>query len=146
MRSDHPSPLPHPCPLPPARPQFTEQFLTSAVRTEDPSEANLFYIPEFIYSYTGRGGGGGGGGGRLPELRAAPRLLLRLLVPPLGLPLLAPSLPPLLLAMHVDATCDAFTRRSVQDTQRAGLPGLPSARSRLPPAYTFPPHPPHRRF
>ncbi|PSC75138.1 exostosin-like glycosyltransferase [Micractinium conductrix] len=37
---------------------FTEQFLTSAVRTEDPSEANLFYIPEFIYSYTGNGNPG----------------------------------------------------------------------------------------
>ena len=35
-----------------------EQFLLSAVRTEDPSEANLFYIPSFTYSYSGNVGAG----------------------------------------------------------------------------------------
>ena len=38
--------------------QFMEQFLLSAVRTEDPSEANLFYIPSFTYSYSGNVGAG----------------------------------------------------------------------------------------
>ena len=33
--------------------QFLEQFLLSPVRTEDPSEANLFYIPAFNYFYSG---------------------------------------------------------------------------------------------
>ncbi|PSC74977.1 exostosin-like glycosyltransferase [Micractinium conductrix] len=32
--------------------KFMEQFLLSSVRTEDPSEANLFYIPSFTYSYS----------------------------------------------------------------------------------------------
>jgi hypothetical protein len=31
-----------------------EQFLLSPVRTEDPSEANLFYIPSFTYAYSGQ--------------------------------------------------------------------------------------------
>lgn len=34
-------------------PQFLRQFLASSVRTEDPSAANLFYIPDFTYGYTG---------------------------------------------------------------------------------------------
>ena len=33
--------------------QFMDQLLLSPVRTEDPSEANLFYIPSFTYSYSG---------------------------------------------------------------------------------------------
>ena len=49
-----------------------EEFLESPVRTEDPSEASLFYIPAFLYSYSGGweagghagGRSGGGGGGR----------------------------------------------------------------------------------
>jgi len=35
------------------RMQFLEQFLVSPVRTEDPSEANLFFIPAFTFSYSG---------------------------------------------------------------------------------------------
>ncbi|EFN54895.1 hypothetical protein CHLNCDRAFT_135016 [Chlorella variabilis] len=37
--------------------QFLEQFLLSPVRTEDPSEANLFYIPMLLYGYSGTPGG-----------------------------------------------------------------------------------------
>ena len=33
--------------------KFQEQFLLSPVRTEDPSEANLFWIPLNLYSYSG---------------------------------------------------------------------------------------------
>lgn len=42
---------PYPCP--PHLLQFMEQFLTSAVRTEDPSEANLFFVPAFTFHYSG---------------------------------------------------------------------------------------------
>lgn len=42
--------LPFPSPM---HPQFLRQFLASSVRTEDPSAANLFYIPDFTYGYTG---------------------------------------------------------------------------------------------
>ena len=45
-----------PSPFPPLRPlllQFLEQFLLSPVRTEDPSEANLFYGPAFTDFYSG---------------------------------------------------------------------------------------------
>jgi hypothetical protein len=34
--------------------QFMAKLLVSAVRTEDPSEAHLFYIPSFTYSYSGK--------------------------------------------------------------------------------------------
>jgi len=34
-------------------PQFLKQFLVSAVRTEDPSEAHLFYVPVLNYMYSG---------------------------------------------------------------------------------------------
>ncbi|PSC75115.1 exostosin-like glycosyltransferase [Micractinium conductrix] len=37
---------------------FLEQFLLSSVRTEDPSEANLFYIQSFTYTYAGNTGTG----------------------------------------------------------------------------------------
>lgn len=37
--------------------QFLEQFLTSSVRTDDPSKANLFYVPALVFDYTGRSGG-----------------------------------------------------------------------------------------
>ncbi|EFN59690.1 hypothetical protein CHLNCDRAFT_133230 [Chlorella variabilis] len=37
---------------------FMEEFLESPVRTEDPSEASLFYIPAFLYSYSGNMAGG----------------------------------------------------------------------------------------
>ncbi len=33
--------------------KFMAKLLVSAVRTEDPSEANLFYVPSFTYSYSG---------------------------------------------------------------------------------------------
>lgn len=33
--------------------KFQDQFLLSPVRTEDPSEANLFWIPLNLYSYSG---------------------------------------------------------------------------------------------
>ncbi|PSC67269.1 exostosin-like glycosyltransferase [Micractinium conductrix] len=36
--------------------KFMEQFLTSAVRTEDPSEANLFFVPAFTFHYSGNVG------------------------------------------------------------------------------------------
>lgn len=32
--------------------QFMAKLLVSSVRTEDPSEADLFYIPSFTYSYS----------------------------------------------------------------------------------------------
>lgn len=31
---------------------FLSQFLNSTVRTEDPEEAHLFYLPTFTYAYT----------------------------------------------------------------------------------------------
>lgn len=37
---------------------FLRQFLTSPVRTEDPSAANLFFIPDFVYGYSGNTGAG----------------------------------------------------------------------------------------
>lgn len=33
-----------------------EAFLDSPVRTEDPSAANMFYVPSFTYSYSDNGG------------------------------------------------------------------------------------------
>ncbi|KAL4427764.1 hypothetical protein ABPG75_001853 [Micractinium tetrahymenae] len=36
--------------------RFMEQFLDSAVCTEDPSAASMFYIPAFTYSYSDNGG------------------------------------------------------------------------------------------
>ncbi|KAL4434418.1 hypothetical protein ABPG75_000859 [Micractinium tetrahymenae] len=36
--------------------QFLDQFLNSSFRTEDPSAANLFYIPMFAYSYSSNTG------------------------------------------------------------------------------------------
>lgn len=55
-------PPPHPHPHPPAptppRLQFLEQFLDSPVRTENPWEASLFYLPTFTYSYSDNGGVG----------------------------------------------------------------------------------------
>ena len=44
-------PLPHP--RPPPSLQFLAQFLNSAARTEDPYEANLFFIPAYTYGYSG---------------------------------------------------------------------------------------------
>jgi len=41
------------CAFPLSSLQFLTQFLTSAVRTEDPAEANLFFVPAFTYAYTG---------------------------------------------------------------------------------------------
>lgn len=38
--------------------KFIEEFLDSPVRTEDPSEANLFFIPMFLYSYSSNTGVG----------------------------------------------------------------------------------------
>lgn len=38
--------------------KFMAKLLVSAVRTEDPSEANLFYIPSFTYSYSSNTGAG----------------------------------------------------------------------------------------
>ena len=46
-----------------------EQFLTSAVRTEDPSQANLFYIPAFQFTHSG---------GRWVAGRRGPAWLLRI--------------------------------------------------------------------
>ncbi|PSC75169.1 exostosin-like glycosyltransferase [Micractinium conductrix] len=38
--------------------QFLEQFLLSSVRTEDPAEANLFYIPSMTFSHSSNVGTG----------------------------------------------------------------------------------------
>ncbi|KAI3432363.1 hypothetical protein D9Q98_003920 [Chlorella vulgaris] len=38
--------------------KFMAQFLLSSVRTEDPLEASLFYVPAFMFSYSSNGGSG----------------------------------------------------------------------------------------
>jgi len=44
--------------------QFLEQFLLSPVRTEDPSQANLFFIPAMLFAYTSKGRVAAGSWGR----------------------------------------------------------------------------------